>query len=125
MKFIDSNIIAYAFYENEFRDDCRKVIKEGGVIDTINLIEAFNIIELQTNKEIAIKATSSLLKSNIKIIDTDLNLVFESLKRSQKYKNLKFIDLVHYTAALLNNCESIVSLDKDFDKLEIPREKIN
>lgn len=121
MNFLDSNILAYAFYENEFRDNCREQIMKGGIINNLNLIEAFNIIELQTNREIAFKTIRSLLKSNLIIVDIDLNLVFETLKRSIKYKNLKFFDLIHYTTAVINSCESIITLDKDFENLEIPK----
>ena len=123
MKFIDSNILAYAFYNNKYQDRCQKIIKEGGIINTINLVEAFNIIEHEISREIAIKSIRGLLKSNLKIIDADLNLIFESLKRGEKSK-LNFIDLIHYTSALLNNCETIISYDKDFNGLEIPREEI-
>jgi len=123
MKFIDSNILAYAFYNNKYQDRCQKIIKEGGIINTINLVEAFNIIEHEISREIAIKSIRGLLKSNLKIIDADLNLIFESLKKGEKSK-LNFIDLIHYTSALLNNCETIISYDKDFNGLEIPREEI-
>ncbi len=121
MKFIDSNIIAYAFYQNEFQDNCQKIITEGGIIDTINLVEAFNIIEYETNRDFAITSIRSLLKSNIQIIDVDINIIFEALKRAEKYKNLKFIDLTHFIVALINNCEKIISYDSDFDGLEITR----
>ena len=123
MKFIDSNILAYAFYNNKYQDRCQKIIKEGGIINTINLVEAFNIIEHEISREIAIKSIRGLLKSNLKIIDADLNLIFESLKKGEK-SQLNFIDLIHYTSALLNNCETIISYDKDFNGLEIPREEI-
>src|SRR3989344_861177 len=118
MKFIDSNILAYAFYNNKYQDRCQKIIKEGGIINTINLVEAFNIIEHEISREIAIKSIRGLLKSNLKIIDADLNLIFESLKKGEKSK-LNFIDLIHYTSALLNNCETIISYDLDFNGLEI------
>jgi len=123
MKFIDSNIIAYAFYENRFRENCQKAIKEEGIINTVNLIEAFNIIEYETNKEMATKAIRALLKSDIRIINVDINLIFEALKKATRYKKLRFIDLTHYITALLNNCDSILSYDKDFDNLDIPREE--
>lgn len=123
MRFIDSNILAYAFYENEFQENSRDVIRRGGVTDTLCLIEAFNIIEMQTNREIAIKSIRGLLRSDLKVINTDINAVFEALKRSMEYKQLKFLDLIHYTIAVLDDCESIMSYDADFDKLEIPREE--
>ena len=123
MKFIDSNILAYAFYENKFQDTCQRIINAGGIINTINLIEAFNIIEFETSREIAITSIKGLLKSNLVIIDVDINVVFETLKRASAHKSLKFLDLVHYTVASLHNCKSIVSYDKDFDKMHIPREE--
>ncbi|MBI5065911.1 PIN domain-containing protein [Candidatus Woesearchaeota archaeon] len=123
MNYIDSNVIAYAFYENEFRDSCRNVLRSGGLINTINLVEAFNIIELQTSRETAVKAIKGLIKSNIIILDVDFNIIFEALKRAEKYTKLTFLDLVHYTSALLNNCNSIISYDKDFDDLEIIRKE--
>jgi predicted nucleic acid-binding protein len=53
-------------------------------------------------------------------VNADVNLVFEALKRSKKHA-LGFIDLLHYTTAILHNCEAIASFDKDFDGLEIKR----
>lgn len=122
MRFIDSNIIAYSFYENDNGVRCQELIREKGITDTLNLVEAYNIIQFETNNnEYAKKAITSLLKSNLKIVDIDINIIFEALKRVEKYKNLKFLDLVHYTVALLYNCDEIASYDKDFDNLEIKR----
>ena len=123
MNFLDSNILAYAFYQNKFQDNCQGIIRKGGVIDTINLVEAFNIIESETNRDTAITSLRALLKSNIKIIDVDINIIFETLKRLEKYKKLKFLDLLHYMVALLNNCKTIISYDLDFNNLEIPRKE--
>ena len=121
MRFIDSNILAYAFYENQFRERCQEIIKEGGVINTVNLVEAYNIIQYEINNEYATRSIRSLLKSNLKIIDININIIFETLKRTSKYKKLKFIDLLHYTTALLYNCGKIMSYDSDFDNLDIKR----
>ncbi|MEK6868081.1 MAG: type II toxin-antitoxin system VapC family toxin, partial [Nanoarchaeota archaeon] len=118
MKFLDSNILAYAFYENEHQGKCREVIRDGGLVNTFNLIEAFNIIEWQMNRDIATRAIKGILKSNILIIEVDTNLLFEALKRTEKNKKLKIIDLLHYTTALLHTCSTIVSYDKDFDGLD-------
>ena len=121
MMFIDSNVLAYTFYDNKFKERCQEIVNEGGVINTVNLIEAYNIIQFETNAEYATKTIRSLLKSNLKIVDVDINLIFEALRRALKYKNLKFIDLIHYTTAILHNCSEIASYDKDFDGLEIKR----
>mgnify|MGYP001562943104 CR=1 FL=1 len=121
MIFIDSNILAYAFYENENMKRCQELIRIGGVTDTINLIEAYNIIESEVNEEHATKSVTSLLKSNLAIIEVNVNYVFEALKRRSKYRKLKFLDLVHYVTAILHGCEGIASFDKDFDNLELKR----
>lgn len=123
MRFIDSNIIAYAFYENEHQEQCRSVLRKGGITNPFALIEAFHVIELQTNREIAIKAIKGLLKSALVIVDVDINSIFEALRRAQKYPSLKFYDLIHYTVAQLYECESILSYDTDFNHLDIPREE--
>lgn len=122
MEFIDSNVLTYAFYGNEYTEKCQELIKSGGLINTFNLIEAFLIIEKETNRANAIKAVRTLLKLDLRIVDLDINLVFEALKRAEKYK-LKIFDLIHYTTALLNGCSKIISYDTDFNNLEIPREE--
>jgi predicted nucleic acid-binding protein len=119
MKYLDSNIIAYAFYQNEFQDSCQKALIEGGVTSTINLIEAFNIIEHETDRKNALDSIRGILRSNIEIVEVDVNILFEALKRSILYKNLKLLDLIFYIVAGIKNCDSFVSYDKDFDGLEI------
>ena len=122
MKFIDTNVLAYAFYSNEYTERCQAAIKGGGVINTFNLVEAFFIIEKETSRENAIRAIRTLLKLDLKIVSPDVNIVFETLKRAGKNK-MKIFDLIHYTTALLNNCSKILSYDSDFDNLDIPREE--
>ena len=123
MKFLDSNILAFAFYSNENILKCQKAIMEGGLTNTFNLIESFFIIEKETgNREIAQKSIRGLLKSNIQIIDVDINVIFEALKRANRYK-LSIFDLIHYSCAIINGCNAIISYDKDFDNLDIKREE--
>ena len=95
---------------------------EGGLTDTFNLIEAFFIIEKETSKLTAQKSIKGLLKSNVYIIDVDINLIFEALKRINKLK-LSIFDTIHYACALINNCDVILSYDNDFDNLDILREE--
>ena len=123
MKFLDSNVLAYAFYRNEHTVRCQKAIMEGGVVDTFNLMEAFFIIEKETgSRETAQKSIRGLLRSGIVVADVDLNLVFEALKKSARYK-LSIFDTIHYCCALMNSCEAIISYDSDFDNLDIKREE--
>ncbi len=121
MRYLDSNILAYAFYENERMVKCQNAIMEGGLVDTFNLTEAFFVIEKETgSRELAQKAVKGLLKSNLVIAEVDVNIVFEALKRAHRLK-LSIFDLVHYACAFVSGCDSIVSYDRDFDNLDIPR----
>ncbi len=123
MKFIDSNIIAYAFYENELQRQCQNAIREGGIINALVLVEAFNIIEYNSSRTYATQVIRSLLKSSLQIIPVDVNVIFETIKQTEKQKELRFIDLLHYITALQYNCEAILSYDKDFDRKVLPREE--
>ena len=122
MKFLDANIIAYAFYDNEYSTSCQKAVWDGGMTNTFALAEAFNIIEHETNRDRAEKAIIGIFKSDIHIIDLDQNILFETLKNIKKLK-LNIFDAIHYTSAMWNECEAIVSYDDDFDGLNIPREE--
>jgi len=123
MKFLDSNVLAYAFYNNECIGKCQSVIREGGLINILNLVEAFFIIEKETrSREIAQRSIRSLLKLNIQIADVDFNLLFEALKKANHVK-LSIFDTIHYCCALINSCDAIISYDKDFDNLDIPRKE--
>ncbi len=122
VKFIDSNVLIYAFYDNPFQDNCRNCIRQGGITNALNLAEFLTILENKTNRTLAMSALKGLLRSNVKIVEVDVNVIFEALKRSNNLR-LDFFDLIHYATAILNDCESILSYDKDFDKLEIKREE--
>ena len=123
MKFLDSNVLAYSFYENAHLERCQHALSEGGMTDTFNLIEAFLIIEKETgSREKAQKSIKSLLKSNVQVVEVNVNIVFECLKRINNIK-LSIFDAIHYTCALLTGCNAILSYDSDFNNLEIPREE--
>ena len=100
---------------------CQSAIKEGGVTDTLNLAEACFIIEKETsNKELAIKSMRGLMKGDITIVDITSAVIFEAFKRAQQMK-LSIFNAIHYVCALMNNCESIVTYDKDFAAKDIPK----
>ena len=122
-KFIDSTIISGAFTSNENRERCQAILAEGGIIDGLVLIESFDVIERITKKrDYAMKVIRTLMGSNLEIIDIANNVIFEAIKRGNRY-NLRVFDLIHYTTALINGCSSIVTYDKDFDNLDIPRKE--
>ncbi|MBI2140657.1 PIN domain-containing protein [Candidatus Woesearchaeota archaeon] len=121
MRFLDSNIFAYAFYKNENTIRCQQLINEGGITDALALVEAFNIIAHEVSQEKAVLSIRGILRSNISITDVTANLIFEALKKAPRSKRLSFLDLVHLVAAVESSCKEIASFDADFDGLEIPR----
>ncbi len=119
--FIDSTIIICAFTPNDNRELSQKILRQGGVINGLVLIEVFDVIERITKDRIyAFKVVRSLLTSDLQITQITNSFIFEALKRSERTQ-LRIFDLVHYSTALLNGCSSIVSYDKHFDGLEIKR----
>lgn len=122
-KFVDSDIIVFAFTVNPLQDNCYNFItNESITINTLVLLESFSKIGTITkSKKLALKGIKALYNAeNVEIVNLDINLFFEAVKRSDKY-NLKISDLIHHTTALLKGCSSIVSYDRHFDKLEIGR----
>ena len=121
VRFIDSNVIAYSFYNNEFKDRSRNILRGEGITNSIALIEAFNIIEKQTDRETAIGAIKSILKSNLEIYPISVNTVFEAMRTALQHKQLQFLDLAHFATAQIHGCTEIVTYDKDFEGLAIQR----
>lgn len=121
-KFIDSNVVIFAFTNNDKKQECRDILAEENLItNTLILLESYAKIATINSEMYARTAIRGILSlGNVNVIDFTNSLFFESIKRSQKYK-LKVSDLVHYTTASLHNCSEIISYDKHFDGLDINR----
>lgn len=119
--FLDANVIIKAFTENKEKENCRRVLHEPFVTNTLCLVEAQHGIALiKKNKTYASDCIRSLFKADGVIIQLDKNLLFESFKRIEKYQ-LNTFDLINYITALIYNCSAFVSYDTDFDGLELKR----
>ncbi len=119
--FLDANVIIKAFTDNEDKENCRKVLYEEFVTNTLCLLEAQHGISIIKNdKTYASNSIKSLFKRNVTIVGLDKNLLFEAFKRIDKY-DLNIFDLINYVTALIKNCSEFVSYDKHFDDLEIKR----
>ena len=119
--FVDSVVLIKAFTENPDKEKCREVLSEKFVTNSLCLVEAHNLISLISKSKIhATLSIRSLFKKDCIIVDLGKNLLFEALKRSEKYQ-LDSFDLINYTTALINNCSEIISYDHDFNNLELKR----
>lgn len=125
MKFVDSNVLVYAFSNTNRTDSCIQLLKEENlIINTLVLVELYAKLCTIVDQNYAQFIVRNLFKKdNLRIVPLDNNLLFESIKRQQKYKKLKIADLLHFTAAMLNNCSAMISYDQDFDNLEIARKE--
>ena len=120
MNIIDTNVLVLASYENHQQLSCQQVIREGGVVNALVLAETFMVLEKIVDRKIAQTAIASFLRSHLEIVDVDASAIFAALKQSKRM-HLRFFALIHYMTALAKGCAAIVSLDKDFDNLELPR----
>ena len=122
-KFVDSDVIVFAFTNNPKKEVCRKIVEKGEItVNTLILLESYSkVATITKNRQLAVNMIKLFYKADtIEIVDFGNNLFFEAVKRIGKY-NLKISDLVHYTTALLKGCSCIVSYDKHFNNLEIKR----
>lgn len=121
-RFVDSNVIIFAFTNSGQKQECRNILSEENLVtNTLVLLESYaKITTISSEMHAKATARNILSLANIKVIDFTNNLFFEAIKRSQKYK-LKISDLVHYSTALSYNCNEIISYDGHFDGLDIKR----
>ena len=120
MNFIDTNVLVLASYENPQQLPCQQVIREGGVINALVLSETFTVLERIVDRKVAQNAIASFLRSNLEVVDLDASAIFAALKQSKRM-DLRFFDLIHYMTAFAHECAAIISFDKDFDNLDLPR----
>ena len=127
--FIDAAIFVHAFDDKDpakHKNSQQLIvdISQGtveAVTDALALAEAFHVLELVKGRETARAAVRDLLSvANLRVVEVGANILFEALRRCQKYE-LRVNDLIHYTVAMMNSAAAIYSYDKDFDGLEIER----
>lgn len=121
MRFVDANIFVNACTENTQKENCRQVLKEFFVTNTLCLVEAQHMIaNITGDVDYAAECMRAVLRTNATIVPLDEWLFFEALKRSGQTQ-LKIFDLIHYITAKLHECDEIASYDADFDGLDISR----
>jgi len=129
--YIDANIFIYSTNPTDSRySDCKTILEKIATseIAALTSVETFEeIIHYgQKNKvlEHTIYLCEKLLTTDLAVVPFPKDLLFPFLKIVKKYLKLKIDsrDLIHVISALENGTDTIISADRDFDKIsEIKR----
>ena len=132
MKYFDSNFFIYATINNgKIGRWARTIIKEmivgkiSAVTSTLTYDEFFWKVKREKGFKAAIIATEALLEMpNLRFLPVNDEVVWKSFELIKNFK-LDPRDSIHAACALLHGVFTIVTGDKDFDKIdEITREWI-
>jgi len=126
--YIDSNIFLYpVLYDEEFHvkvKNARKVlidVSEGrlrAATSSLTWDEVIWVIRKIYNAKLAMEKGRQFLNfPNLNILKIDVKVLFVAQNLVEKY-SLKPRDAIHVASALSNNIKTIISDDKDFDRVE-------
>jgi predicted nucleic acid-binding protein len=127
MLLVDTNIFLEVLLAQQRKDDCAAFLqrlvkgKEVGIVTDFSIHSIIVIMgNLDKLEELRIFLLSLTAYKGLKIYNTTLS---DEVKATQiaQIKNLDMDDALQYSAAQALNAQAIVSLDKHFNNLEIPR----
>lgn len=127
MYLIDTNIFLEVLLARSRREVCKSFLREvvngnrEGVVTDFTIHSIIVVMDSLKKLE-ALKTFLSSLTAykGLRMLPTSLSIEIEAVKQALS-KGLDVDDAVQYSAALSANVECIVSYDKHFDGLEIPR----
>jgi predicted nucleic acid-binding protein len=127
MLLVDTNIFLEVLLAQQRKDDCAAFLhrlvkaKEVGVVTDFSIHSIMVIMgNLGRLEELRIFLLSIIAYKGLKIYNTTINDEIKAAQIAQT-KKLDIDDALQYTAAKALNVQAIVSLDKHFNNLEIPR----
>lgn len=132
MIYLDANIFVYAIINNGIEGErCRKILNKFVesdkkiVTSVLTWDEVVYSIWKKISSESAIAQGRNFLNfPNLTFLSNNLQTIDKAQEIIEKL-NLKPRDAIHLATALLNNCNSFVTDDSDFDKIKgIKIEKI-
>ncbi|MDP2717351.1 MAG: type II toxin-antitoxin system VapC family toxin [Candidatus Micrarchaeota archaeon] len=120
MKYVDSNILIYAFADVSARGEaCRSILNEHLATSTLTIDEVVYKIR-KKSLDLALAAVAAIENAPrlelVPFVEADLPQFREFLKKGMQPR-----DSIHALTAMKSGCTVIYSEDKDFDALEIPR----
>jgi predicted nucleic acid-binding protein len=129
MYLIDSNIFLEVLLLQERYEDCEnflRLLAKGKKLGVVTDFSIHSIMIIMSNldklKELKIFLSSLTAYKGLKIYRTTLTDEIKAVEISAK-QELDMDDAIQYATALALNVEAIVSLDKHFDNLNVPRKE--
>ncbi|ACP44945.1 PilT protein domain protein [Sulfolobus islandicus Y.G.57.14] len=125
--FVDTNVII-SFVEQDVNYNKALKIREINDLTTseVTVLELYSFFSRKLKDEILAEASTkyALKVSNVKVVELDMNRLFrKSLELSTKLQ-LKTLDVLQISSALLLNAKSFITFDKDILKKRDLIEKI-
>ncbi len=125
MFYIDANLFIYASLDrDELGDQSREIIgllnngKINGITSSLTLDEIIWVVWKEKGKELGIKVGKEIFEiSNLDIVGISEKIIFNAIELMEKY-DLKPRDAIHLSAAIEHSVFTIISEDKDFDKVK-------
>lgn len=129
--YVDSNIFILSVINHTILGDkAREVLKKindnqiKAFSSCLTLDEVFYVLKKNLDKEDFSEFLETIFSLNIKWLEANINIIKESVELIKIY-NLEPRDAIHVATMKLNNINSIISQDDDFDKIkEIKRIKL-
>lgn len=129
MYLIDTSIFLEILLSRERKDECKKLLgmlRIGKIEGVVTDFTIHSIIVLMDNfgklNELEVFLSSLTAYKSLHVYITS---IFDEVRAIEiaKENSLDMDDAIQYTAALSINANAIVSFDKDFDNLKIPRKE--
>ena len=124
-KYIDSNIFLNSIlYSDAKAKKCKeilyKIIQKEFVAVTSLLTwdEVVYIVEKNLGKNISIQEGEKFLRfPNLSFIDVNKQIIYRAQELASSY-DIKPRDAIHAAAAIINNCNEIITDDSDFNSIK-------
>jgi predicted nucleic acid-binding protein len=127
MYLIDTNIFLEVLLSRAKKEECKKLLKEfkdgkrSGIVTDFTIHSIIVIMdELKRLNELKIFLLSLLAYKGLHIYQTTIKDEVKATEIATETR-LDMDDAIQYSAALSTNTEAIISFDKHFEKLKIPR----
>ncbi len=125
MFYIDANLFIYSSLDRYILgDQSREIIdllnngKMNGITSSLTLDEIIWVVWKEKGKELGIKVGKEIFEiSNLDIVGISEKIIFNAIELMEKY-DLKPRDAIHLSAAIEHSVFTIISEDKDFDKVK-------